>query len=52
MPAACTLNFDHVALARRDRIGSAITTLNADRWPEAERALLIACGFAEASVDR
>src|SRR5262249_30632726 len=25
MPAACALNFDHVALARRDRIGAVIT---------------------------
>jgi len=46
MPAACALNFDHVALAQRARIGSVITTLTETRWPEAERALLIACGFA------
>ncbi len=52
MPTACALNFDHVALARRDRIGPAITTLDSARWPEAERVLLIACGFAEASAGR
>ena len=52
MPTACALNFDHVALARRDRIGPAITTLDPARWPEAERALLIACGFAEATTER
>jgi mRNA interferase MazF len=50
MPAACALNFDHVALARRDRVGPAIATLNPTRWPEAERALLIACGFTEPTV--
>jgi len=46
MPAACALNFDHVSLARKERLGAAITNLNDDRWPEVERALLIACGFA------
>jgi mRNA interferase MazF len=45
MPAACALNFDHVALAQRARIGSVITALAETRWPEAERALLVACGF-------
>jgi mRNA interferase MazF len=45
MPVPCALNFDHVALAQRDRIGPLITSLNHDRWPEARRALLIACGF-------
>ena len=45
MPAVCALNFDHVALAQRSRIGPAIATLKPQRWPEAERALLIACGF-------
>lgn len=52
MPAACALNFDHVALARRDRVGSSITNLPPVRWVEAERALLIACGFAEQSAER
>ena len=45
MPAVCALNFDHVALAQQSRIGPAIPTLKPQRWPEAERALLIACGF-------
>jgi hypothetical protein len=41
------LNLDHVALARRDRIGPTIVMLDPARWPEAERVLLIACGFVE-----
>jgi mRNA interferase MazF len=45
MPAACALNFDHVSLVRRERIGAAITVLQEARWPEVERALLLACGF-------
>ncbi|MFO8070797.1 MAG: type II toxin-antitoxin system PemK/MazF family toxin [Polyangia bacterium] len=45
MPAACVLNFDHIALAQRVRIGSLITTFPADRWPEVKNALLTACGF-------
>jgi mRNA interferase MazF len=52
MPALCALNFDHVSLARRDRLGVVITHLRAARWLEAERALLTACGFAEASIGR
>ena len=52
MPTACALNFDHVALARRDRIGSVITNFAPARWAEAERALLIACGFVEPSAER
>lgn len=28
MPAACALNFDHVALARRNRIGSVIASFS------------------------
>jgi mRNA interferase MazF len=47
MPVACALNFDHVALAQRDRIGPVICQLPAPRWPEVRRALLTACGFAE-----
>jgi mRNA interferase MazF len=42
---ACALNFDHVSLARKERLGAAITTLNEGRWPDVERALLVACGF-------
>lgn len=45
MPAACALNFDHVSLAQRSRLGSVLTTLPGDRWPHVERALLMACGF-------
>jgi mRNA interferase MazF len=46
MPAACALNFDHVPLARKERIGATIARLNESRWPEVERALPFACGFA------
>ena len=45
MPVACALNFDHVSLAQRDRIGPVLRTLPDTRWPEVRRALLIACGF-------
>ena len=47
MPVVCALNFDHVALAQRDRIGAVICALPANRWDEAQSALLIACGFGE-----
>jgi mRNA interferase MazF len=47
MPVTCALNFDHISLAQRDRIGALITTLDPARWPEVERALRTACGFAE-----
>lgn len=50
MPATCALNFDHVSLARRDRLGAVITRLAAERWPEAERAPLTACGFTEPTL--
>jgi mRNA interferase MazF len=45
MPAACALNFDHISLAQRDRIGALISTLREERWEEVRRALLVACGF-------
>ena len=45
MPVACALNFDHIALARRDRIGSAICTLPESKWDEVKKAVLTACGF-------
>jgi mRNA interferase MazF len=48
MPTACALNFDHVSLARKERLGAAVTSLSETRWPEVEQALLIACGFAVA----
>ena len=47
MPAACALNFDHVSLAQRERIGAALCRLPESRWPEVQRALLIACGFGQ-----
>lgn len=46
MPVVSALNFDHVALAQRQRIGALICTLPDQRWTEARSALLIACGFA------
>ena len=45
MPVVCALNFDHVSLAQRDRMGNVICSLSQGRWPEAQRALMIACGF-------
>ena len=45
MPAACALNFDHVSLAQRSRIGPVLCYLSEARWDEVRKALLIACGF-------
>lgn len=45
MPVACALNFDHVSLAQRSRIGSVLCNLPETRWPDVRRALLVACGF-------
>ena len=45
MPVLCALNFDHVSLAQRDRIGATLCSLPESRWPEVRRALLVACGF-------
>jgi len=39
------IHFDHVALAQRSRLSAVVATLPDARWPEVERALLIACGF-------
>jgi mRNA interferase MazF len=50
MPVASALNFDHVALAQRDRLGSVICNLPPERWSEVRVALLIACGFATESA--
>lgn len=47
VPAPCALNFDHVSLAQRDRLGSVLCAFPEDRWPEAQRALLTACGFSK-----
>jgi mRNA interferase MazF len=45
MPVVSALNFDHVALAQRQRIGGLICSLSEERWIEVRRALLLACGF-------
>ena len=45
MPEVCALNFDHVTLVQRSRLGAVITELPSTRWPEVEQALLVACGF-------
>ena len=52
MPTACALNFDHVSLAQRSRLGASIATLPPARWPEVERALLVACGFSRSAHGR
>jgi mRNA interferase MazF len=45
MPVTCALNLDHISLAQRERIAGLICDLPESRWPEVQRALLIACGF-------
>jgi mRNA interferase MazF len=45
MPVACALNFDHIALAQRNRLGPILSVLPEQRWSEISEALLIACGF-------
>lgn len=45
MPLVSALNFDHVALAQRRRIGNLICSLPPERWAEVQRALMRACGF-------
>lgn len=45
MPESCALNFDHVTLVQRTKLGAVITDLPPTRWPEVEQALLVACGF-------
>ncbi len=45
MPTSCALNFDHVSLARKERLGPTIISLAEARWDEIERAPLVACGF-------
>jgi mRNA interferase MazF len=47
MPTVSALNFDHVALARRDRLGAVLCLLPGERWPEVREALLVACGFVD-----
>jgi mRNA interferase MazF len=45
MPESCALNFNHVTLVQRSRLGPVITELSSARWPEVEQALMVACGF-------
>ncbi len=45
MPEACALNFDHVGLVQRTRLGAVIAELPPSRWSEIEQALLVGCGF-------
>ena len=45
MPVVSALNFDHVALAHRQRIGALICNLPEERWTEVRSALMVACGF-------
>ena len=47
MPVSCALNFDHVSLARKDRVGPLICALPDARWADVRRALLVGCGFAD-----
>ena len=49
MPAACALNFDHVALAQRSRLGPVLCDLLEPRGAEERDALVIACGFGRSS---
>lgn len=45
MPVTCALNFDHLSLGQRARLGGVICVLSDARWPELRQALLVACGF-------
>jgi mRNA interferase MazF len=45
MPESCALNFGHVTLIQRSRLGAVITELPLARWPEVEQAMLVAYGF-------
>ena len=47
MPVTCALNFDHVSLGQKSRLGALLCELPGDRWSEVQRALLVACGFGE-----
>lgn len=48
VPVPCALNFDHVSLAQKDRLGSLLCSLPEERWSDVRSALLIACGFEAA----
>jgi mRNA interferase MazF len=45
MPVESALNFDHIALAQRQRISSMLCAFPEARWDEVRKALMIACGF-------
>ena len=49
MPVACALNFDHVSLAQRSRIGPVLCQFPSTRWGEVREALLTVCGFGPVS---
>jgi len=51
MPESCTLNLDHVTLVQRSRLDAVITELAPARWPEIERASLVARGFGPTDHD-
>ena len=51
MPVVCALNFDHISIAQRNRIGAVLCSLPEARWPEVQRALMIACGFGTSEGD-
>jgi mRNA interferase MazF len=46
MPVSCALNFDHLSLAPKGRLGSVLCVLPPTRWEEARTALLTACGLS------
>jgi mRNA interferase MazF len=50
MPAACALNFDHIALAQRSRLGAVVCRFPEERWAEVQGALLTACGFSAPKI--
>lgn len=50
MPVLSALNFDHISLARRDRLGPVMCILPENRWSDVRDALLAACGFADESA--
>ena len=45
MSVTCALNFDHVSLAQKGRLGPSLCSLPEARWAEVQEALLVACGF-------
>jgi mRNA interferase MazF len=45
MPTTCAINFDHVGVVRKEELGAVVAAFRVERWPEAELALRVACGF-------